>query len=136
MKNFVALAALALISGCAASADSEANLRADTDVRLAGELSNYRQSGQPVSCVNLRNVRGNHSAGEGAIVFEGTGNRLWVNRPAGGCPDLRGDRTLITRTPSGQLCRGDIVRVTELTSGIDYGSCGLGDFTPYERRRN
>jgi hypothetical protein len=134
MKNFVALAALALVSGCAASTDREAQLRADTDAQLAGELANYRQAGQPVSCVNLRTVRGNHSAGEGAIVFEGTGSRLWVNRPAGGCPDLHGNRTLITRTPSGQLCRGDIVRVADLTSGFEYGSCGLGDFTPYQRR--
>jgi hypothetical protein len=134
MKNFVALAALALAAGCTASADSEANLRADTDVRLASELSNYRQADRAASCINLRNVQGNHSAGEGAIVFEGRGRELWVNRPAGGCPELREGRTLITNTPAGQLCRGDIVRVTSLTSGVDYGTCALGDFTRYERR--
>jgi hypothetical protein len=135
MKQILALAALSLAAGCAASADSEANMRADTDVQLTRELANYRQVGEPVSCVNLRNVQGNHSAGEGAIIFQGVGNRLWVNRPPSGCPALQTDRTLITRTPSTQLCRGDIVRVTDLTSGFDYGSCGLGNFTPYERRR-
>jgi hypothetical protein len=37
------------------------------------------------------------------------------------------------RSQSGQLCRGDIAFVVDLTSGTQYGGCGLGDFTPYDR---
>ncbi|HEY0149436.1 MAG TPA: hypothetical protein VGB70_10580 [Allosphingosinicella sp.] len=135
MKHIIALAALGLAAGCAASTDDRAELRADTDVRLAAELSNYRQSGNTRSCVPLRNLGGNRSVGEGAVVF-GSGSRIWVNRPRDGCPLLRDDRTLILRTTSSQICSGDIVSVVDAQSGIHYGSCALGDFTPLERRRS
>jgi hypothetical protein len=58
-----------------------------------------------------------------------------VNRPPGGCPELKFSRALITRTTSNQLCRGDIATVFDTVSGIQFGSCGLGDFTPYRRVR-
>ena len=133
MKHIIALAALALTAGCAASsAEDQAIARADGEATLAAELSNYRQSGPPVSCVPLRNLGGNRSAGEGAVIF-GSGSRVFVNRPPAGCPLVRNGRALSLRTTASQICRGDIVNVFDPVSGINYGSCGLGDFTPYER---
>jgi len=135
MKHIIALAALGLAAGCAASTDADADMRAaDGEATLAAELRNYRPAGQPVSCVPLRNLGGNHSAGEGAIVFDGPGGRLWVNRPPAGCPDLRQGRALSLRTTGSQLCRGDIVNVVDTISGINFGACGLGDFEPFQRR--
>jgi hypothetical protein len=133
MKHIITLAALALTAGCAASAESEANLRADGEAALAAELRDYRPSGPPMSCVNLRTLGGNRSAGEGAVIFGGSGSRVYVNRPPAGCPILRPGRALNVRTTGSQLCRGDIVTVVDTLNGINYGSCGLGDFTPYER---
>ena len=48
-------------------------------------------------------------------------------------PELNPFRALRTKTTTGQLCRGDIVSVFDATSGIEYGSCGLGDFVEYRK---
>lgn len=100
---------------------------------LAAETAS-RLAGQPQSCVPQRDLEGNRTVDDGdAIIFSGGGNLIYVNRPPGGCPTLRFGRTLVTRSTTGQLCRGDIVDVVDLTSGMHYGSCGLGDFVPYRR---
>ena len=122
-----AIAVLAFAVGAAPPAGND-------EAKLSAALQGYSQAGPPVSCVNLRMLGGNKSAGETAIIFEGTSRaRLWVNRPRGGCPDLEGGRALETRTPTGQLCSGDIATVFDPVSRINYGSCGLGEFVPYRR---
>ena len=42
--------------------------------------------------------------------------------------------TRFTRTPSGQLCRGDIAQAVDRTANFPAGSCSFGDFVPYTRR--
>lgn len=132
MNKYLAFPLIALAAGCvpAEPVELSAAEQNELSVALAG-----RAPGPAVSCVSLRDIRGNRSVGEGAILFEGVGGTVYVNRPPAGCPDLRETRTLITRTTTGQLCRGDIATVSDLTSGMQYGSCGLGDFTPYRRIR-
>jgi hypothetical protein len=129
MKNILVISAAALIGGCTAHAAPELSQaqRTDLDQSLAG-----RTAQAEVSCVNQRLLRSNRGAGEGVILFEGPTNRtLYVNRPTGGCPELSSFRALRTRTTSTQLCRGDIVTIFEPSTGIEYGSCALGNFTPY-----
>ena len=132
MKTLFLLGSLALLAGCAAERPRELS-QAD-EARLAGELADFEQDGPAIACVNSRDLQGNRSAGETAIIFEGVGRRLWVNRPAAGCPSLDHGRALQTRTSSTRLCRGDIATVFDPVSGVHYGGCGLGDFTPYRRR--
>lgn len=131
MKTLALLPLALTTAACASYSPPEPT--AEQQSALAAELRG-RTAGAAVSCVSNTNLRGNRSIGEGVILFEGTGGRVYVNRPRAGCPELRPGRSLITRTTTNQLCSGDIVSVTDLTSGIDYGSCGLGDFTPYSRR--
>jgi hypothetical protein len=122
-----AIAVLAFAVGAAPQGGND-------EARLSAALQGYSQAGPAVSCVNLRELGGNKSVGETAIIFEGTTrSRLWVNRPRGGCPDLENGRALETRTPTGQLCSGDIATVFDPFSRINYGSCGLGEFVPYRR---
>ena len=132
MNKTVLLPLLALAGACAPAAPLE--LSGAEQAELNQALTGYAAVGTQ-DCVNQRDIRGNRSVGEGVILFEGNANRLYVNRPAGGCPDLRGTRTLATRTSSTQLCRGDIAQVVDLPSGMSYGGCGLGSFNVYERRR-
>jgi hypothetical protein len=125
------LTAFAALCGCAAQPAPEisAKEQASLDAILAG-----RTAAAPVACVNQRLLRGNRGFGEGVILFEGaTGRTVYVNRPPGGCPELSPFRALRIKTTTGQLCRGDIVSVFDATSGIDYGSCGLGDFVKYRK---
>jgi hypothetical protein len=134
MKKLLFLACAAGLAGCTAN-DEDVGGRADGEATLAAELADYEPAGDAQSCVQLRTLGGNRSAGEGAIIFDGPGRRIYVNRPPAGCPELRHGRSLQIRTSSGQLCRGDIATVFDPAGGFTYGACGLGDFTPYERRK-
>ncbi|HEX9946201.1 MAG TPA: hypothetical protein VGA98_01540 [Allosphingosinicella sp.] len=135
MKYLILLASACLAAGCTTETDERVDMAANDEATLAAQLRGFEPDGAPVQCVNSRDLKGNRSAGETAIVFTGTGGRLWVNRPAAGCPDLRSSRALRTRTPSTRLCRGDIATVFDPVSRFDFGGCALGDFEPYRRVR-
>jgi hypothetical protein len=101
---------------------------------FAEALAGRVPAGPPVSCVSQRDLGGNRSIGQGVILFNGRSSDLvYVNRPAAGCPEIRSGRALVVRTTSSQLCRGDIVDVVDLTTGMGFGGCGLGDFEPFRR---
>ena len=135
MKHLILLASACLAAGCAAEGDERVDMAANDEASLAAQLEGFEPAGAPVQCVNTRDLQGNRSAGETAIIFTGTAGRKWVNRPAAGCPDLRFSRALRTRTTSTRLCSGDIAPVFDPVTGFDYGGCGLGDFEPYRRVR-
>jgi hypothetical protein len=132
MKRILGISLLAVAAACTPAAPIELS---GVEQSTLGEALAGRSEGPAVSCVNQRDLRGNRSIGEGVILFTGPGGTVYVNRPAAGCPRIDSGRTLLTRTSSTQLCRGDIVTVVEPMSGMQYGSCGLGDFTPYRRTR-
>lgn len=90
-----------------------------------------RTAGPKMACVQQRDLGSNRSIGEGMILFEGKGRTLYINRPPAGCSELTFNKALVTKTYGDRLCRGDIVKVVDIQSGIDFGSCSLGDFTPY-----
>jgi hypothetical protein len=125
----VLLGLASLTAGCTMSAapDASPEVRADLARSLAGRVAR-----PPLSCVGLRDLGGNRTVGD-AIIFGGDNRRIYVNRPPGGCPSLAFGRTLRVGSTTGQLCRGDIATVVDLLSGTEYGACGLGDFTPYDR---
>ena len=136
MKTLLILSCLTFAVACTTDGEAQADADARTESKLATELRGYQPDGPAVSCVNLRSLAGNRSAGEGAIVFSGTTrSRLYVNRPPNGCPQMQFGRSLQIRTTGSQLCRGDIATVVEPSFGGDYGSCALGDFEPYRRVR-
>lgn len=133
MNRIVLLSLAALTVGCTAQEPVE--LTANAQNKLDEELRG-RVAGTPVSCVNSRDLRGNRSAGEGVLIFDGPSrNLIYVNRPGAGCPEVGLGRALRTRTPSTRLCAGDIASVFDPVSGFEYGGCGLGEFTPYRRVR-
>lgn len=132
MKAFLIIPAMALLGGWAVQAAVQSS-PSDREAARTASLLAGRTAGEPVSCVNLRDLRGNSSTGDGGILFESNNGTVYVNRPPGGCPDLRSYRTLVTRTLGTRLCSGDIARVVDPTNGIEYGACGLGEFVPYPR---
>lgn len=134
MKKFAALSLMALAGGCMAEAPP-AQVSAETQSQLTAAIEG-RAAGMPQSCVSSRDLLGNRSAGEGALIFNTRSrNLIYVNRPPAGCPELRQGLALKTRTPSTFLCAGDIVEVFDPLTGIARGGCGLGEFTPYRRLR-
>lgn len=126
-----AAGAATLLAGCMVDEDVEAMAQADS--RLAADLEGYAVAGPAVGCVRMSDLQGNRTSGADAIIFTGSNGRLWVNRTRGSCPSLDSGRALRFRTTTTQLCSGDIAAVFDPTTGVEYGGCSLGDFTPYRR---
>ena len=134
MRTILLLTGLGLAAAACTAGGPPDPRAAETSARqLSHALAGYQPAGPARSCVQLRELRGNRSAGD-AILFEAqTGGMLYVNRPPGGCPSLDFGRALVTRTSTDQLCRGDIADVVDPVAHVTYGGCGLGDFVPYKR---
>ncbi|HVN32026.1 MAG TPA: hypothetical protein VMT45_08555 [Thermoanaerobaculaceae bacterium] len=138
MKTVFIICAAILVAGCTSSSQPGAGAPAQTQAaKHEGDLTEAlsgRIAGPPQDCVGEADLAGNTAYGKGVIVFRShTDETLYVNRPAVGCPGLDFGRAIKTRTPSARLCRGDVITVFDPVSGTEYGSCSLGEFTPYRR---
>jgi hypothetical protein len=69
---------------------------------------------------------------DGTVAFK-NGRTVYVNHLIGECNGLKsGFYTLVTRSSGSGLCRGDIARVADVSTGMVVGSCAVGDFIPYK----
>ena len=127
--RLVLAAALFAATGCMTD---RAATTAEPSPKLREALAG-RTAGPPTACISLRDIRATRIIDETAIIYEMSGRRWYVNMPAGGCPGLRPNRALVSRTPSTSLCSGDIVRIIDPPTPMEFGACGLGKFTPYTR---
>jgi hypothetical protein len=133
MRTILILTCAGLAAACSMNQPADPRAAEASSEALSKALAGYEPAGPPVSCVPMRDLRGNRSAGD-AIVFDGLSSAtIYVNRPPGGCPSLDFGRALVTRTSISQLCRGDIADVVDPSSRTNYGGCALGDFEPYRR---
>lgn len=89
-----------------------------------------KTAGAPVDCIDRRRGSDFSLAGRYAI-FRTNSSLTYVNELSPGCePDLS-RRTLIFRSTSSQLCRGEIAEAVDPLGGASGGSCTLGQFVPY-----
>jgi hypothetical protein len=138
MKILILSLAALLAAGCAHHGAPEAAPRAasqaaegqtDLDTALRGRIAGSQQD-----CVSERELGGGESHAEGVLLFRGvTDQVIYANRPASGCPGLEFGRAIRTRRTSSRLCSGDLITVFDPTTGVEYGTCRLGEFTPYRR---
>jgi hypothetical protein len=133
---FTSLAILAVIA-CTPTAgdlerraDAEAGARAALDKELAGLVP-----GRPQNCVSQLQLRSGPKAYGSTLVYTNSSAEKYVNRTSGGCERIGtgGDAILVTRTPSTQLCSGDIATTVDQVSRFQNGSCSFGEFIPYTR---
>lgn len=121
-----------LLLGCETTPRDAARLEADqarTEAKLATALSGLTP-GQPQDCLpNTRNAS-TERYGD-TILYRFSRTLIYRNDTSGGCYGLdRGD-TIVTSTPSSQLCSGDIAHTVDLRGAGESGSCSLGKFVPY-----
>lgn len=126
------LALATLAGGCMMTEPAELSATGESELARALE---GRAAGPAMTCVSQRTLGSSRSIDNDLLLFEGAGDVVYVNRPAGGCASLAHGRALSTRTTASQLCRGDIVTVFDPVSGVELGGCGLGDFVPWRRVR-
>jgi hypothetical protein len=132
MRSVISLLTLAAVAGCtygppqqAAMVDARAQARLNQ--LLAGKVP-----GRPQSC--LPSYRGNDMVviDDYTIAFRDGTNRVWINKPQGGCNLLSaGPYALVTHTSIGSTCRGDIASVVDTMNHASVGTCVFNDFVPY-----
>jgi hypothetical protein len=118
------LAGLASAAGAAAKIDPEAKLAQSLDGRLAGE---------PVDCLNLRDIKSSRIINRTAILYETVGGTIYVNRPDAGRESLSDWDVLVTRTHMNRLCSIDVVDLYDSGARMRTGSVFLGQFVPYRK---
>lgn len=134
MRTFVILLGSAALAACAAGG-SEAPMRADADGEaVLAKAIEGRTAGPPVSCVRQRDVRNTRGGGGNTILFDGTGGTVYVNQARGSCPAILPWHAISHRSISTNICTGEVVRIFDPQTGIEFGSCSLGEFVPYRRR--
>lgn len=136
MVRFLPMAlAIPLLGGCAANAmeSSEAGAESlsERDERRMTALLDGKAPGDPQPCINTRPNTQSSIIGNQMILYR-VGATVYRNDLDGICPTLRSTSTLVTqRYGSSQLCSGEVVQVRDPYSGTSFGSCVLGEFTPY-----
>lgn len=125
------------IAGCAPTPAERARMQqaAATDqADLAAALRGLTPD-KPTQCIGQYPTRQVNAYGP-TIVYTISPRLKYVSQTAGGCEGIgqrsRGD-ILVTRTPTGQLCSGDIAQTVDRSSGFFTGSCSFGQFVPYRK---
>ncbi|PAX08263.1 hypothetical protein [Sphingomonas lenta] len=131
------IAGLTALASCAATPQEAARAAADAadqQAKLERELAGLTP-GEPSNCLPTTSRPAlNSDVYGGTIVFTASRDLKFRNDTTGGCEAAQNDRaSLVTSTPNGRLCRGDIVQVVDQITRIPLGNCALGDFTPYRR---
>jgi hypothetical protein len=126
MRKLITLLAGTLMLGGVAQAKPQ-----DPEAALANALRD-RVAGEPVHCIDLHRIHSSRIIDRTAILYD-AGSVIYVNRPANGADSLTQWDTMVTRTPSTQLCNVDTVTMIDRGSHSFSGVVFLGDFVPYRR---
>lgn len=138
MRNLILPIAVAtaatLLSSCTmtpadiARADAAKAATADA---LGRELAGLQPAGTS-DCID-RYQSSSLKAYGGVLVYNVSARLKYVNDTGGGCEGVERGDILLTKSPSGRLCSGDIATTLMQGSRVPTGSCSLGKFTVYKR---
>jgi len=131
--NMRKLIMLALGGLLAATAPVQAKPALSGEAKLAKALEG-RVAGDPVKCVNLRQVNSTQIIDGVGILYD-AGGTVYLNRPRSGAESLDRWDTLVTKLHTSELCSIDTVQLYDSTSRMQTGFVFLGDFVPYRRAK-
>ena len=132
-KASLLLAAAASLLAAPAIADGHGH--SSGEEKLAKALEG-RTAGEPVSCIKLQSSSQSRIIDQTAIIY-GSGNTIYVNRPANPQSLHSGDVLVTDLGGMQQLCSTDIVHIrAQGDLGAHLGTLSLGDFVPYTRNKN
>jgi hypothetical protein len=136
-KRLGTCSAAVLLAGFLAStapALADTGRASGPEARLARALEG-RVAGEPVDCLNLRDIRSSRIFDRTAILYETVGGTLYLNRPDAGQSSLTRGDVMVIDTRSHQLCSIDVVGLHDSSTLMQNGWVFLGDFVPYRKPR-
>lgn len=131
MRIAIGMAAL-IAAGLAVGPSSASETSREQTVEQA--LEGYTP-GEPTNCLPSNLSFSSRRVGDRTVLFRVGTRQLWRNDLPPQCAGINSVAALVTRTPIGRLCRGDIVNFVDLRNGFEYGACPLGQFVPYKREK-
>lgn len=121
-----------VLQACASTTGMEAEPSPEAAEILAG----FERTGETSTCLNTRRIDTIEPLDDRHWLVEMLNGETYLNVVGRGCFGAASSFTYLAyETPTGQLCRGEIVRVVDNGAAGSRGSCGLGDYerlTPIE----
>ena len=133
MRSVIPLLIMGAVTACTYAPAPQAPM---VDARAQQKLSRLlagKVAGPPVSCLPSYRQKDMTVIDDYTIAFRDGVDRVWINKPHGGCNLLgSGSYALVTHGVGGMgLCRGDIGNVVDSMNHVTVGSCVMSDFIPY-----
>ena len=133
MRAILPLAAAGVAVGALAATAFAAPATTERAARQMERMLSGKTPGEPQDCIWLREIDGTTIIDSQTILYRERRDTVYRNEiPDGGCPGLQNDRAFATMQPSDvRLCEGETIRVFDPQTGVEYGTCSIGEFTPY-----
>ena len=105
------------------------------DEAAAAKFAEYQRTGEVRSCMSVRQIASIDAVDEKTLLIRSGVNDYYVSDLSSRC---RGVTSTFNRieyaTSSGQLCRNEILKIVDNSSGMLSGSCGMGSFERLEKK--
>jgi hypothetical protein len=99
------------------------------DKELSGKVA-----GKPLNCLSNSQTSNVIRVSDDMLLYRQSGRLVYQNKLRYTCHGLsRDDDIIVTETFGGSLCKGDLIRLVDRSSGIQGPVCSLGEFVPYRK---
>lgn len=96
---------------------------------VAATLAGFERTGETDTCLPLRSIDQIKPLDDRNLLIEMRNGDFYLNEPSSRCGGARDIGTYIEyRTTLSSLCRNEIIRIVDNSTGFTVGSCGLGEF--------
>lgn len=114
-----------LVFGVCASAVAAGSKSSD---RAAERLAEFERTGEMTNCMSTRRINTITALDDNHFLVRVSANKYYLNEVSRCSGASSSFNRLQYRTHGGQLCRNEIIKVVDNSSGFTVGSCGLGGF--------
>ncbi|HEX8413966.1 MAG TPA: DUF6491 family protein [Sphingomicrobium sp.] len=133
MRRLTLIILSTVIAACSTApqpARHDSNAEAKLQQALAGKVA-----GRPVDCLPTYSSADMIRIDDDTVLFRDGPNRVYRNELGGSCSGLGSPHYALVTTShgGGRICRGDFARVVDAATGMNVGSCVIGEFVPYTR---
>lgn len=123
-KSTFALGAVSLLAACATAGSSY-----EMSEEVAAKLAKFEKTGEVRNCLSLRSIDQIKALDDRNFLIEAGANDYYLAELSSSCSGAdRSFNRLQYETSLSSLCRGEIIRVVDNSTGFTVGSCGMSDF--------